>query len=553
MTSRAFEPGKESDFVHSRLYIYALYANPKAADQLRRERADALTALEVAEKQGTDHDRKRCYDEWERRMKECSTTELTALAPLLAGAPVLIEHAGNDPLVDPPLWVSGVDGRRNVGEVWSQWQDPSTGTLFVGLRLMDTTEGHDQCRLLERGVHNGISLGHTRIPVDTSDRWRFLDECMFRVDEVSLCWRGLRPGTQLVAIKDAQYPPNLKWTASLYKAGGHGKTVHFQQQLPPAMSSVPIPAGGLQSLASDGTNPAAAAGAAPSAPPPSTAPAHGAKREADQPAMGEPNAKRVKTESAANGVAAMDTSADEVASPWNNESQVMELVDLIRSGAPLPVEKQSEILDFFTRAAIAHQEAEGGRKRHQAELQKTLAQLEQVKREGNYSRDNVMTLLEKLAKFVGMGPLTPSAMSWARQAPIELEALASRASYAIDNGALQPLRPPNVHADLDEQAAKLKQALSGNLRGRGGVAAPSSNSAPAPAPAAAETPVVQSKASVMHPAAMNPAPAAAPVDSPAAHTDRLRAIMARGNNSTMARQTLQEVNEKRLRDADHKG
>ena len=203
--------------VRSLLFVCVVYARPKLHWYLTKER-----------EQVPPHS-----DEWWRRLKELSWEELRGM--LFEDAKVQMEHHGNDPNVDQPTFKPGLK-RYNAGEVYTAWQDPTTGDTYCGIRLMDSYEGRVQCEMLLRGLWRGVSIGHTRIPLDTTDHRRFLHDAVLRVDEVSLCWRGLRPGTGLVDIWHVQYPPNLKWSSDVYN-GPHPRNASHVRLLPAALSS----------------------------------------------------------------------------------------------------------------------------------------------------------------------------------------------------------------------------------------------------------------------------------------------------------------------------
>lgn len=63
--------------------------------------------------------------------------------------------------------------------------------MYVGIRCLDGAAGQWLCRHLEAptGTMHGASIGHSLWP-----------DGRLRVDEVSICWKGKRPGTGLVKV-----------------------------------------------------------------------------------------------------------------------------------------------------------------------------------------------------------------------------------------------------------------------------------------------------------------------------------------------------------------
>lgn len=143
-------------------YWYIMYDRPQSHVDLSRQRQSVSPTSE----------------RYRDLMCQLSREELACLTPFAKGLEVLDTHRDNE-------HNDGPYQRRTLGVVTDAFQHPSTGSVWVCLRLYNSPEGHIACMQIEQGGLRGLSLQHVRQG----------DAVQMR--EVSICFLGKRTGTNL--------------------------------------------------------------------------------------------------------------------------------------------------------------------------------------------------------------------------------------------------------------------------------------------------------------------------------------------------------------------
>lgn len=121
--------------------------------------------------------------------------------PKMVGLPIMVHHRMDGKLQDPfdktpfePKIQTAISGGRSLGKVVHAWIEPSTGALYwAGELKFDKRE----TQLTDQFVNGYLGMCSLHHRVDYPD-----GKPVITLLEISICYKGLRPGTELYAKPD---------------------------------------------------------------------------------------------------------------------------------------------------------------------------------------------------------------------------------------------------------------------------------------------------------------------------------------------------------------